>query len=100
MESPWIVFPSHVLSLVGRFAFVPPGSAHSRMLMAACGVKKSFAPTETEMVDPLWRLASDEISRDGGVPVAPALCMAAKATATAAQHPSAMTCGGKSPAAW
>src|SRR5664280_1208668 len=50
--SPWTVFSSQLIRLVGRWAASPPGSAHSRITTRECGAKTEFGPAATATVWP------------------------------------------------
>jgi hypothetical protein len=60
-----MVFPSQVLSLLGRLATEPPGSAHSRIFTREFGVKTEFGLMETETDSPSCRSVLGETVRVG-----------------------------------
>src|ERR1700677_4512905 len=60
-----MVFPSQVLSLLGRLATEPPGSAHSRIFTRELGVKTELGPMDTETDSPSCRLVLGETVRVG-----------------------------------
>src|ERR1700722_6634685 len=60
-----MVFPSQVLSLLGRLATEPPGSAHSRIFTRELGVKTEFGPMDTETDSPSCRLVLGDTVRVG-----------------------------------